>query len=58
MSVLLSGKDSQDIIILMDGLAEVATVLLIPPVAMGVAKLALFLGRIDVAAVLEGKLIN
>mgnify|MGYP006976746385 CR=1 FL=1 len=37
----------------MDGLAKVPPLLLVPPVGMGVAELALDAGRVDVAAVLR-----
>lgn len=47
-------KDAQDVVVLVDGLAVVAALLLVPPVGVGVAELALDGWGVDVAAVLWG----
>lgn len=52
VGVSLCGEDAQDVVVFVDGLAEVAAFLLVPPVAIRVAKLALDEGRVDVASVL------
>jgi hypothetical protein len=39
--VLLRGEDAEDVVVLVDGFAVVAALLLVPPVAVGVAELAL-----------------
>jgi hypothetical protein len=50
--VLVGGEHAQDVVVLVHGLAEVAALLLVPPVAVRVTELALDAGRVDVAAVL------
>lgn len=50
--VLVRGEDAQQIVILVDGFAEVPPLLGIPPVAIGVTELPLDRGRVDVAAIL------
>lgn len=52
MGVCLSGEDTQDIIVLVDGLAVVAALLLVPPVGVRVTELALDRGRVGVLSVL------
>lgn len=52
VSVFLRGEDGKDVVVLVDGLAVVAAFLLVPPVAVRVAELALDGRGVDVAAVL------
>lgn len=52
VGVLVGGEDAEDVVILVDELAEVAALLLIPPVGVGVAELALLGRGVGVAAVL------
>lgn len=54
MVVVVQGQGAEDIVVLVDGLTVVAFVLLVPPLAVGVAVVALLNGRIDEAAVLRG----
>lgn len=51
--VLPGRKDTQHIVILVDGLAKVSSLLGIPPSAVGVTELTLDGGWVDVAAVLR-----
>jgi len=53
MCVLVWTEDTENIIVLVDWLTEVAALLFIPPVTIRVTKLTLYSGRIDVAAVLD-----
>ena len=53
MCVLVRTKHAEDILILVNWLAEITALLLVPPVTIGVPELALDAGRIDVAAVLD-----
>lgn len=53
VGVLLWGEHTQDIVILVDRLAVVASLLLVPPVAVRITELALHRGRVDIAAVLH-----
>ena len=53
MCVLIRTEDTKDVVILVDRLAEIASLLLIPPVTIGIAELALYCGRVDVATVLD-----
>ena len=55
MGVLLEGEDAEDVVVLMDGLAVVAALLLVPPVGVRVAELTLLARRVNVAAVLWKK---
>ena len=55
MRVFVRTEHAKDIMVLMNWLAEVAALLLVPPVTIGVAELALYRGRIDVAAVLDNR---
>lgn len=50
--VLLGREAAEDVVVLVHGLAEVAPRLLVPPVAVRVAVLAVLPRRVDVAAVL------
>lgn len=52
MGVLVGGEDAEDVVVLVDELAEVAALLLVPPVGVGVAELALLGRGVGVAAVL------
>lgn len=51
--VLIRGEHAHDIVVLVHRLAKVPPLLLVPPVGMGIAELALDAGRVDVAAVLR-----
>lgn len=53
MGVLLRTEDTQDIIVLMDRLAKVPPLLLVPPAFVGVSELALLTGRVRVVAILS-----
>jgi hypothetical protein len=53
MGVLLRTEDTQDIIVLMDQLAKVPPLLLVPPAFVGVSELALLTGRVRVVAILS-----
>lgn len=60
MRVGFRGEDSQDVVVLVDGLAVVAAFLRVPPFGVGVAELALDgkgggEGGVGVVAVLEGR---
>jgi hypothetical protein len=50
--VVVQGQDSENIVILMAGLAIVAALLLVPVIAIWVAVSSLLSGRVDVAAIL------
>lgn len=52
--ILFRGEHAEDIVVFVHGFAVVAPLLLVPPVAVGVAKLALLRDWIDVAAILRG----
>lgn len=52
--VVVQRDGAEDVVVLVAGLAIVAAVLLVPPVGVGVAVVALLEGRVDVAAVLVG----
>ncbi len=56
MGILVGRKDAEDIVVLMDGFAKVAALLLVPPITVGVPELTLFGGWIDVTAVHAGVL--
>ncbi|KAL8933278.1 MAG: hypothetical protein Q9211_005870, partial [Gyalolechia sp. 1 TL-2023] len=56
MRVFVGGEDAEDVVIFVDGFPEVAPFLLVPPVGVGVAELALLGRRLDVAAILYGRL--
>lgn len=51
--VFFGGEHAVNVVVLVDGLAVVASFLLVPPVAIGVTELALQRGRVDVAAILR-----
>ena len=53
MRVFVRREEAENIIVFVDGLAEVAALLLVPPVRVRVAELPLLRGRVDVASVLE-----
>ena len=58
MGILVWREDAEDVVVLVDGLAVVAHFLLVPPIGVGVAKLALeWKGRgeggIGIAAILR-----
>ena len=53
MGVLLRTENTEDIVILVDWLAKVASFLLIPPVGVGVAELAFHGRRVGVVSVLH-----
>ena len=53
MRVLFGRKDAEDIIVFVNGFAVVASLLLVPPIAIGVAELALLRWGLDITAVLE-----
>ncbi len=50
--VFLRGKHAENVVVLMDWFAIIASLLFIPPVGIWVTELALFGGWIDVAAIL------
>lgn len=50
--VVVRGEDSENIVILVDGLAKVSSLLGVPPVGIWISVLALDTGRINVAAIL------
>lgn len=52
-SVFVRRKHAQEIVVLVHGLAKVATLLGVPPLGVGIAKLALDARGVDVAAVLR-----
>lgn len=52
VGVGLSAEDTEDVVVFVDRLAVVAAFLLVPPVAVWVAELALLGGRVGVLAVL------
>ena len=52
MRVRVRGKNAQDVVVFVDGLAVVAAFLLVPPVGVGVAELALYGRWIGVISVL------
>lgn len=54
MVVLVQREDAQNVVVLVDRLAPIPPLLLVGPVAVGVAVLALDARRVDVAAVLLG----
>ena len=54
VGVGLGGEETKSIVVLVDGLAEVATLLLVPPVIVRVAESALDCWRVDVSTVLFG----
>ena len=54
VGVGLGGEETKSIVVLVDGLAEVATLLLVPPVVVRVAEGALDCWRVDVSTVLYG----
>ncbi len=53
MCVLVRTEYAKDIIILMDGLAKIAALLLIPPVGIWITMLALYARRVYVATILD-----
>lgn len=53
MGVLLRAENAQDIIVFMNRLSKVTSLLLIPPLGIGVAELALDSGRVGVVSVLR-----
>lgn len=53
VGVVPSTEHAVEIVVLVEGLAQVATLLLVPPVCVRVAVLALHRRRVDVAAVLQ-----
>lgn len=53
MSVLLRAENSQDIIVFVNRLSKVTSLLLIPPLGIGVAELAFDSGRVGVVSVLQ-----
>jgi hypothetical protein len=59
MGILLRTENSQDFILLVNWLAEIPPLLLVPPVGIGVSELALDSGRVLVAAILcDPKFVN
>ena len=48
----MGGEHAEDIVVLVDGLAEVPPLLLVPPVGVGVPELPLNPGRVGVGSVL------
>lgn len=58
MSVGFRAESCQNIVVFVNRLPEIAFILSIPPLAVGVAKLAFLSRRIDVATVLGGRKIN
>jgi hypothetical protein len=54
VGVGLGGEDSEGVVVLVDGLAEVATLLLVPPIAVRVAEGAFDCWGVDISAVLFG----
>lgn len=52
MSVFFGAEDTKDVVVFVDRLAEVASLLLVPPGFVGVAELAFLSGWRDVAAIL------
>lgn len=55
MSVLLWGEYAQDIVVFVNRFSKVPSLLLIPPVGVGVAQMAGYGWGVDVAAVLSEK---
>ncbi len=55
MSVLFGGENAEDIVVFVDGFSEVPSLLLVPPVGVGVAEMAGYGRGVDVAAVLGGE---
>lgn len=53
VGVLLGTEDTENLIVLVDGLAKVALLLLVPPAAIGVSVLTLHGGRVLVTAILD-----
>ena len=54
VGVWLGREDTKSVVVLVDGLAEVTTLLLVPPVAVRVAEGAFDCWRVDVSTVLYG----
>lgn len=54
MGVFVGGEHAQDVVIFVYGFPKVSTLLLVPPVAVGVAELALLRGWVGVTSVLYG----
>lgn len=52
MRVLLGTEDTENFVVLMDRLAEVALLLLVPPSAIRISELTLHAGRVLVVAIL------
>ena len=52
--ILVRGEHAEDIVVFVHGFAVVAPLLLVPPVAVGVAELAFLWDWIDIAAILRG----
>lgn len=53
VGVLLRTEDTENLIVLVDGLAEVALLLLVPPAAVGISVLTLHGGRVLVTTILD-----
>lgn len=53
VGVLLGTEDTENLIVLVDGLAKVALLLLVPPAAVGISVLTLHTGRVLVTAILD-----
>lgn len=53
MGVLLGAEDTENLIVLVDGLAKVALLLLVPPAAVGISVLTLHGGGVLVTAILD-----
>lgn len=51
--VLLGTEDTENLVILVDRLAEVTLLLLVPPAAVGISELTLHAGRVLVVAILD-----
>lgn len=54
VGILLGTEDTEDFVLLMDRLAKVALLLLVPPAAVGVSESTLLTGRVSVVVVLPG----
>lgn len=53
VGILFRAEDTENLVVLVNWLAKVALLLLIPPAAIWVSELALHLGRVLVAAILS-----
>lgn len=53
VGILFRAEDTEDLVLFMDRLAEVALLLLVPPATVRISELALHAGRVLVAAILS-----